>query len=156
MLVEPASAEQAQSGRSECDEGRYGRQVRGSNSKRGKSGREKNKLGETRAWANSATAKTMQALFFCLTHQLFVAFELLLEKDHGIRPERELKRRARRLENDIAADAENNQPFPSLRARALRLTQHTVKLLRWLRASFLSQTPWLDLIAFLRYSYAVS
>lgn len=116
----------------------------------------KNKLGETRAWANSATAKTMQALFFCLTHQLLLAFEHLLDQEHGIRPETELKRRGKRLENNVAAATKNKLDFPSLRACALRLTQRTVKLLRWLRASFLSQAHWSDLIAFLRHSYAVS
>lgn len=114
----------------------------------------KNKLGETKAWATSATAKTMQATFICLAHQLLLVFEHMLESDHGIRPEAELKRRAERIAAEEDFAAKNNRAFPSLRACALRLTQRTVKLLRWLRASLTREAPWLNLIAFLRHSYA--
>jgi hypothetical protein len=114
----------------------------------------KNKLGETQAWASSSTAKTMQATLICLAHQLLLVFEHMLETDHGIRPEAEIQRRAKRLaaEQDIAAKSQ--RPFPSLRSAALRLTQRTVKLLRWLRASLTRKAPWLNLIAVLRHSYA--
>lgn len=114
----------------------------------------KNKLGETQAWATSATAKTMQATFICLAHQLLLVFEHMLEADHGIRPEAELKRRAERLAAEEDFAAKNQRPFPSLRSAALRLTQRTVKLLRWLRASLTCKAPWLNLIAILRHSYA--
>jgi hypothetical protein len=114
----------------------------------------KNKLGETKAWATSATAKTMQATFICLAHQLLLVFEQMLDADHGIRPEAELKRRAERIANEKDFAAKNNRTFPSLRACALRLTQRTVKLLRWLRASLTREAPWLNLIAILRHSYA--
>lgn len=114
----------------------------------------KNKLGETRAWATSATAKTMQAIFFCLTHQLLAAFEHFLEQEHAIRPEAELRRRAERVDAQKSFAARNGRAFPSLRATALRLTQRTVKFLRWLRSALLREAPWLDLIAILRHSYA--
>jgi hypothetical protein len=35
----------------------------------------KNKLGETKAWASSATAKAMQAHFLCLAHNLMILCE---------------------------------------------------------------------------------
>jgi len=114
----------------------------------------KNKLGETKAWAPSATAKTMQALFICLAHQFLLVFEHMIEADHGIRPEAELKRRAKRLAAEEDFALKNHRPFPALRAAVLRLTQRTVKLLRWLRASLLREAPWLHLIAILRHSYA--
>ena len=114
----------------------------------------KNKLGETKAWATSATAKSMQATFICLTHQLLLVFEHMLDEDHGVRPEAELSRRAKRLENDIQFATKNDRPFQSLRACSLRLTQRTVKLLRWLRASLTREAPWLHLISILRHSYA--
>ena len=114
----------------------------------------KNKLGETKAWATSATAKAMQATFICITHQLLLVFEDMLEKDCDIRPEVELARRAKRIQSEIQFCKKSNRPFPSLRACALRLTQRTVKLLRWLRASLTREAPWGDLIAILRHSYA--
>lgn len=114
----------------------------------------KNKLGETKAWATSATAKAMQATFICIAHQLLLVFEDMLEKECGIRPEVELARRAKRIKSEIQFCKKSHRPFPSLRACALRLTQRTVKLLRWLRASLTREAPWVDLIAILRHSYA--
>lgn len=114
----------------------------------------KNKLGETKAWATSATAKAMQATFICIAHQLLLVFENMLERDCDIRPEVELSRRAKRVESEVQFCKKSNRPFPSLRACALRLTQRTVKLLRWLRASLTREAPWVDLIAVLRHSYA--
>jgi hypothetical protein len=114
----------------------------------------KNKLGENQAWATSAVAKTMQATFICLAHQLLLAFEHMLEADHGIRPDAELLRRAKRVRTEEDFAAKHHRPFPSLRSAALRLTQRTVKLLRWLRATLIREAPWLDLIAILRHSYA--
>lgn len=35
----------------------------------------KNKLGEIKSWASSATAKTNHALLFCLTHDLLTMME---------------------------------------------------------------------------------
>lgn len=114
----------------------------------------KNKLGETKAWASSTTAKTMQACFICLAHQLLLAFEVMLAQQEGIRPEAELQRRAERINNEIKLARKNNKTFPSLRAEALRLTQRTVKFLRWLRASLIREAPWSDLLAILSHSYA--
>jgi hypothetical protein len=48
----------------------------------------------------------------------------------------------------------NQRSFPSLRAAALRLTQRTVKFLRWLRASLTREAPWRDLLAILTHTYA--
>lgn len=114
----------------------------------------KNKLGETRAWATSATAKSMQAVFICLAHQLLLAFEDHLDQKEDIRPVAELRRRATRIAAQEKQAKKNGLAFPSLRSAALRLTQRTAKFLRWLRASLLREAPWRDLIAILRLSYA--
>jgi len=114
----------------------------------------KNKMAETKAWATTATAKTMQAIFICITHQLLRALEHLLETDHRIRPERELRRRRDRIADHEETAIKNNRSFPSLRAATLCLTQHTVKFLRWLRSCLRREAPWHVLIDALRYSYA--
>jgi len=54
----------------------------------------KNKLGETKAWASTANAKTMQAHFLCMAHNLMVPCEADLERVHAVRNEAELARRA--------------------------------------------------------------
>jgi hypothetical protein len=114
----------------------------------------KNKMAENKAWATTATAKTMQAIFICITHQLLRALEHLLETDHGIRPKCELRRRRERIAAHEQTAIKNNRSFPSLRAAAVSLTQHTVKFLRWLRSSLRREAPWHVLIESLRHSYA--
>lgn len=116
----------------------------------------KNKLAETRAWASTGTAKSMQALFICMTHQLLRALEHLLDDEHGIRPERELKRRREKIAAMRDTARRDLREIPTLRAEALRLTQHTVKFLRWLRAWLQRRAPWQVLIDALRHSYASS
>ena len=37
----------------------------------------KKKMAENKAWATTATAKTMQAIFICMTHQLLRALRLV-------------------------------------------------------------------------------
>lgn len=116
----------------------------------------KNKMGETKAWASTETAKPMQALFICMTHQLLRALEHLLEDERGIRPERELERRRERIAAMRESAQESLREIPTLRSEALRLTQHTVKFLRWIRAWLQRRAPWQVLIDALRYSYAAN
>jgi hypothetical protein len=116
----------------------------------------KNKLEQTGAWASSAEAKKMQAVFICMTQHLLRAMEELLDKEHQIRPERELKRREKRIEQERESVAKNGQTYPALRAAATSLTQHTVKFLRWLRSRLRESAPWHALIDALRLSYAAS
>ena len=54
----------------------------------------KNTLGEIKAWASSANAKTTQAHFLCMVHNLMIRGESELEQVHGIRNEVELAQRA--------------------------------------------------------------
>jgi len=114
----------------------------------------KNKMAENKAWATTATAKTMQAIFICITHQLLRALQHLLETDHGIRPKRELRRRRDRIASHEQIATRNHHIFPTLRAAAVSLTQHTVKFLRWLRSCLRREAPWHVLIESLRHSYA--
>ena len=114
----------------------------------------KNKLAETKAWGKTPEAKKMQATFICLTHQLLLALEYLLASKHGVGPERELQRRERRIAQEEEMAAQNGRAYPSLRAEAKRLTQHTVKFLRWLRLAMRQNAPWHALIDALSRSYA--
>jgi hypothetical protein len=116
----------------------------------------KNKLSETGAWASSAEAKKMQATFICITQQLLRILEHVMESEDQVRPEREIQRREKRIEEERQTVEKAGQKYPSLRAAAKRLTQHTVKLLRWLRAHLRKSAPWHELVAALRLSYASS
>jgi hypothetical protein len=92
----------------------------------------KNKLGETKAWATSATAKAMQAHFVCMAHNLMVLCEARIEREHGVRNEAEKKRRAERLEKERQRLAKTNRVIPAFVCACQRLTVRSVKFIRWL------------------------
>jgi hypothetical protein len=107
----------------------------------------KNKLVETKAWASSATAKTVQARLLCLTHNLMALMEQTIEKRSGIRNEAEFKRREQRR---------TAQPAPATSVDMLvgRLTQRTVKFVRWLKNHLDLERDWDDATARLAQIYS--
>lgn len=114
----------------------------------------KNKLGETKAWATSAQAKTMQAHFLCMAHNLMLRCQGQLEREHGVRNEAEITRREERLDKEEKRLAKVGQVVPMLVRAFQRLTVRSVKFIRWLRVQLfgrLHQPPAIDA---LRHSYA--
>ena len=95
----------------------------------------KNKLGETKAWATSLTAKETQAQFLSLTHNLLLLYEQALELRHGVENHSEDQRRQRRTENSIATSSKVGKPISTLILQARRATQRSVKFIRWIRQS---------------------
>lgn len=93
----------------------------------------KNKLGEKKAWASSLTAKTAQAQFIAITHNLLLIYEQQLQEQHGVKNEAEDKRRAQRADKARRGCAAMDQPVNSFIAQAQGATQRSVKLIRWLR-----------------------
>ena len=115
----------------------------------------KNKLGETKAWASSLTAKSMQGQFLCIAHNLLTIYEQYLEAAHGIRNEAEIKRRAQRLQSLKETLAERSEILPRNVRLIQRLTQRSVKFIRWIRYYFFSGTPYRQALLDLRNIYAV-
>ena len=116
----------------------------------------KNKLQEKKAWASSPTAKAMQAWFICLAHNLMVIQEHKLRTEEGVTNTSEIKRKAKRLQGEIKRLAEKNEVLPVLLLDFQRLTQRSVKYIRWLRAFLFDRALWPDVVAALRQSYANS
>jgi hypothetical protein len=114
----------------------------------------KNKLAETRAWASAPTAKTMQAQFLCLAHNLQQLFERHLATEHQVVNQAELARREQRLEKQQQAAHARGVQLPSLVVAHQRLTQGSVKLFRWLRCHFFYELPLVVLLPHLRHLYA--
>jgi hypothetical protein len=114
----------------------------------------KNKFQETKAWAKSATAKSNQAQMLCLTHNLLTLMESDLEKTEGIRNEAEWKRKAKTLEQTREYLAEHGHSLPWLYEAIQRITQRSVKFIRWLRNHLDSQAPWSQSLAALTKIYA--
>lgn len=113
----------------------------------------KNKLGEKKAWATSATAKSMQGQFICLTVNLLH----LLEHDlggEGIHNMPETKRRARRLDQAKAQAAREGTVLPEALSLVRQMTQHSVKLIRWVAVQLWLDHPWKQACAALAALYA--
>jgi len=115
----------------------------------------KNKLNEKKAWASTPTAKAMQALFICLTHNLMVLQEHRLLVEEKVSNSSEIKRKARRLSDAIAELASKNQVMPVLQQAFQRHTQRSVKDIRWLRAFLFVGAPMQQVVAILRESYRI-
>lgn len=108
----------------------------------------KSKLVEKQAWGSSATAKSTQAMFLCLTHNLMVLLEEEIHRMEGIDNEPERKRKADRKEA-----AEQNGANYILTA-IQRFTVRTLKFIRWLRNFVYRGTSWEAALARLRRVYA--
>lgn len=115
----------------------------------------KNKLGETKSWASSEVAKTNHALLLCLTHNLMTMMEELIRVRSGIKNEAELKRRKARREQREKEQKEKRggEPIPHLHHAAQRLTQRTVKFIRWLKNHLDLERDWDAAMARLAFIY---
>ena len=116
----------------------------------------KNKLSEIKSWATSATAKELQAQLLCLTHNLLLLFEHDVLGPAGVQNQAEDRRRAQRLAVAKKLVKKKSLPWPKLLDLLHRATQHSVKLIRWLRAHFFSPASCSQALASLRLLYAKS
>ena len=113
----------------------------------------KNKLGEKKAWATSATAKSMQAQFICLSINLLQLIEHEVGQE-GIHNVPEEKRRAQRLDQAKTQAASRNTVLPKTLIMMQQMTQHSVKLIRWVAAQLWLNVPWKQACAALVALYA--
>ena len=113
----------------------------------------KNKLNEKKSWARSVTAKAAQAVFLCLLHNLMVHFEAGLAET-GISNVAEEKRREKVLTERTARVEKTGRKMPLIIAGFQRLTQRTVKFIRWLRSFFWHNRPLDELRLILKKRYA--
>lgn len=114
----------------------------------------KNKLGEKKAWATSATAKTMQAQFMCIAHNLLLLLDHELAEKHGVTNVAEDRRRAERHSKLDASVRAAGRVLPTPWISLQRATVRSVKLIRWLYSHLFLRLPWSVLLAPLIASYA--
>ncbi len=112
------------------------------------------KLLENKAWATSNTAKSMQAQFICLTHNLMLILEKHLNQE-GIENRIEDNRRNKRLSKTLSQNNFIKEDLPVFLSTSKRATQRSVKFIRWLRNSLDTNTSWRDALGPLRRIYAV-
>jgi hypothetical protein len=114
----------------------------------------KNKLSEKKAWASGATAKTIQAQFLCLMHNLMRLFEVRVLEPAQVHNQAEDRRRLQRLGTVQAQLQGKKEKLPWLVKVLQRCTQCCVKFIRWLRAFFFSTTSCSQALEVLRALYA--
>jgi hypothetical protein len=115
----------------------------------------KNKLCETKAWASSATAKTQQARLLCLTHNLMTLMEEQIRQRSGVINQAEFNRKAKtRAANDAARPSSSGKDSRPIQHAIERLTQRTVKFIRWLKNHLDLERDWDRSIARLNQIYA--
>jgi hypothetical protein len=113
----------------------------------------KNKMLERKAWASSATAKSMQAEFICLTINLLNYLDERL-KIHGVENTAEKKRKAKVLEKKKENAKKRGIILPAICEMTATLTQHSVKLIRWISALWNQHTTWEEAIPILSNQYS--
>lgn len=91
----------------------------------------KNKLGQKKAWATSATAKDQQAAFICLSFNLLLLMQHQLAQQSELQNKPEDKRRAKRLEKLKFAARKAEVVLPGTLLLTQRCTQIGVKFIRW-------------------------
>lgn len=93
----------------------------------------KNKLDERKAWATSLTAKSIQATFIALAHNLLLLYERRIEKKHDVTNDCENQRREKRQTTMARFARVCGRSLPTLLANAQGASQRSVKFIRWLR-----------------------
>lgn len=112
----------------------------------------KNKLLEQKAWAKDPIAKSAQATFICLAHNLLLLLEDAL-REEGIAWTRDQKRRQERLEQTLKNRQIQRDDVSQMILTIQRVTQTPLALLRWLRAFLFTDAPWWAAIDRLRAAY---
>ena len=114
----------------------------------------KNSLNEQKAWATSENAKTMQANFLCLSHNLMLLMENHMEETFDVINTAENQRREERLIEMKKTAAKAGRKVSSMYDYVKRFTKRSVKFIRVLSAFFFIDAPLSHTAAYLSDLYA--
>jgi hypothetical protein len=92
----------------------------------------KNKMNECKAWARSTNAKTMQAQFICLAHNLMLLMDRQMNSNQQITNHKEIQRAELRGDQAKESAKRQGRQFSPLYLNYLRRSQLTLKFIRWL------------------------
>lgn len=113
----------------------------------------KTKLAEKKSWATTTTAKTMQAHFMAIVHNLLLLLQDW-QQPQGVENTAELQRREKRQAAQEAELKKTGRKLPMIYTVLQRFTQATFKLIRWLRVHWHRLTPLAQALLQLRSLYA--
>ncbi|MDR0353506.1 MAG: hypothetical protein LBI02_09240, partial [Opitutaceae bacterium] len=98
-------------------------------------------------------ARDTQAHFICMCHNLLLELEQRLAEEHRISNEAEHRRREQRLDEQRHRARERKRVLPAFVETCRRLTQTSLKFIRWLRACLFSELPLAHFLPALRHLY---
>jgi hypothetical protein len=101
----------------------------------------KNKLQETKAWANGQVAQQIQGHFLALTHNLLILFRCLLEDEHDLREEKVERKATTALRNREEIAAKKGCHLHPLTFKLPRIVQLTAQFIRSVRNHISRRTP---------------
>ena len=90
----------------------------------------KNKLGQTKAWANGPVAQAMQSHFVALTHNLLALFLEQLRLDHGLTDQKLIDKRIEHLAGRAECRGRILSPFLRLVFDASQLSAQFIRCVR--------------------------
>jgi hypothetical protein len=115
----------------------------------------KNKLSENKAWARSLTAKRMQAQFIVLTYNLLLRLRADVIEKEQLKEEAVEKKESKRWQSTQECYKTANRAIPKWLEKCRRITQISVKFIRWARAMYLRSSSWSQSMKLLEYEYAL-
>ena len=110
----------------------------------------KNKLEESKSWATSEVARSQQAHFICMAHNLLLLLERSLEREEGITDEKVKRRRQKRMDQAKEKVKEAGKRLSPMVANCTRITQRSLQFIRWVRHTLDSNTSWTEAVQSLR------
>jgi hypothetical protein len=114
----------------------------------------KNKLEEHKSWAKSHTAKRMQAQFIVVAYNLLMALRQEIEEKERLHEKSIQVKADKRWEETCEVYRRMKRPIPLWLGKLRRITQVSVKFIRWARAMFIRPSSWRQSIDLLAYEYA--
>ncbi|PQJ27330.1 hypothetical protein BSZ32_01690 [Rubritalea profundi] len=115
----------------------------------------KNKLDETKAWSKSLTGKYMQAQFIVLAYNLLLRMRQHIEESEDLKEEAIIKKSEQRWGQTKKVYADAKKSIPSWLEKLRRITQISVKFIRWARALFTRQCSWDTSLELLDHEYGL-
>jgi hypothetical protein len=102
----------------------------------------KNSFYEQKAWAKTTIAKSIQANFICIVHNLMMILQEILDVEEDCREEKLLKERAKEIDQLKAKCLKNNIDLNPMLLKVYRPPQVSRQFLRWMLIVTLFKTSW--------------
>jgi hypothetical protein len=109
------------------------------------------KLDERKAWATSETAKSIQAVSICITHNLLIIFKAMLKRDENIEDTKLINSYNININYRQSKAQEAGRIFPKkLYLELYRPTEISLQFIRWLRGCLMRSTFYRQSVVLLR------